>query len=58
MLTGRKAGTVALGEAVVFVQYVNFHFQHTALAHTWCVGSGLTVTVVQIAFFGLARCEI
>ena len=57
MLTGSKAGAVALGQTIVFVQHVYFDFQHAALAHAWRVGACFTVTVVQIAFSGLARCE-
>ena len=55
MLAGGEAGAVALGQTVVFVQHVNFDFQHPALAHTRRMGSRFTVTVVQIAFCGLAR---
>ena len=55
MLMRGKTGAVTFGQTVIFVQNVNFDFQHAALAHAWRMGTRLAMTVVQVAFCGLAR---
>ena len=44
-----EARAVAGGQTVVFIQHVDFHFQHPPLALARRVGTRLAVTVVQVA---------
>ena len=44
-----EARAVAGGQTVVFIQHVDFHFQHPPLALARRMGTRLAVTVVQVA---------
>lgn len=48
-LAGGKARAVAGGNLVVFIQHVDFDFQHPALAHARRVGARFAVAIVQVA---------
>jgi hypothetical protein len=48
---------VAGGDLVIFVQHVDFHLQHLALADARRVGTRFAVAVVQIARSGALRGE-
>ncbi|CSF11488.1 Uncharacterised protein [Shigella sonnei] len=54
MLAGSKARAVAFSQTVIFVQHVNFDFQHPTLAHARRVSARFAMTVMQVAFFSLA----
>ena len=55
LFAGGKAGAVANGDLVIFVQHVDFHLQHLALAHARRVGTRFTVAVMQVARVGTLR---
>ena len=57
LFAGGKAGAVAGGNLVIFVQHVDFHLQHLALADTRRVGTRFAVAVVEIARIGPLRGE-
>lgn len=54
LIAGSKARAVAFSQTVVFVQHVNFDFQHPTLAHARRVSARFAMTVMQVAFFSLA----